>query len=74
MLTLPTLVYESDILLTYSSGKSKKKNCWTIDACLNLSEQLYMDVILYYPDMSLRSIFLLPKKKIPMPVQKLIGE
>lgn len=30
--------------------------------CLNLSEQLYVDVNIYNPDMSLRSIFLLPKK------------
>lgn len=29
--------------------------------CLNLSEQLYVDVNIYNPDMSLRSIFLLPK-------------
>lgn len=41
--------------------------------CLNLSEQLYVDVNIYNPDMSFRSIFLLPKKT-PMPVQKLIGE
>lgn len=57
MLTLPTLVHELNIPINLFFPQIKKM---LDNRCMF---KLYVDVNIYYPDMSLRSIFLLPKKK-----------
>lgn len=67
MLTLTTLIFESDILLTLSPGKLN--NCHKIDV-LNLSQQYLCGYVIFY--VSLRGIVLLSKEEVP--IQQMMSE